>query len=156
MKKKVLSLLALAMFMGTAAHAQMATYQKQVIECLGVEGDGTQTVRVTGTGKNKSDAKEQARKDAVAAVIFDGIRSGTGGCDMRPLVNDMNARRKYEDYFNKFFKDGGAYEKYISNKDRKKKTDVKEKNENFTNFRLTVRVLRPKLKERLKKDGIIK
>ena len=151
--KKTLLLLAIALFMGTASHAQ---YRKQVIECMGVEGDGTQTVRVTGTGKNKSDAKEQARKDAVAAVIFDGIRSGGGGCDMRPLVNDVNARRKYEDYFNNFFKDGGPYKKYISDKDRKKKTDVKTKNENFTNFRLTVRVLRPKLKERLKKDGIIK
>ena len=59
----------------------MATFQKEKIECLGVEGDGSQTLRVTGTGRNITDAKEQAKKDAVMAVIFDGIRD---------IVSDIN------------------------------------------------------------------
>lgn len=156
MNKKIFTMMAACLVAGTLAAVAQNGYTKQVIECMGVEGDGTQTVRVTGTGKNKSDALEQAKKDAVYAVIFDGIRSGTGGCDMRPLVSEVNARRTYEDYFDNFFRDGGPYKKYVSNKDRKRKTDVKTKKKNFTNFRVTLRVLRPKLKQRLREDGIIK
>ena len=35
------------------------------VECLNVELDGSITVRVTGFGRNRLDAKEQARKNAV-------------------------------------------------------------------------------------------
>ena len=56
------------------------------IKCMGVELDGSQTLRVIGYGKNRADAKEQAMKNAVWTVIFDGIREGVAGCNMRPLV----------------------------------------------------------------------
>lgn len=48
-------------------------------------------------------------KNAVWTVIFDGIREGVAGCNMRPLVTEANARERYEDYFNTFFADGGDY-----------------------------------------------
>lgn len=156
MNKKHFSLILALMLCAFSANAQMATYQKQVIECLGVEGDGSQTLRVTGTGRNKADAKEQAKKDAVAAVIFDGIRGGLNGCDSRPLINEMNARDKYDEYFNIFFMDGGEYQKYVSMEDKKLRSTVKSKNKYFKNYRITVRVLRSELKARLKADGVIK
>ena len=141
----------------TAVQAQRrATYQKQAIECMGVEGDGSQTLRVTGTGRNKADAVEQAKKDAVMAVIFDGIRGGLQGCDSRPLINELDARDKYDEYFNIFFMDKGEYTKYVSLEDRKLRSNDKSKNKYFKNYRLTVRVLRSELKARLKADGVIK
>ena len=57
------------------------------IKCMGIELDGSQTLRVIGYGKNRADAKEQAMKNAVWTVIFDGIREGVAGCKM--LVNVM-------------------------------------------------------------------
>lgn len=142
--------------MAAPAVAQQASFHKQGIECLGVEGDGSQTVRVTGTGRNKADAEEQAKKDAVYAVIFDGIRSGAGGCDMRPLINEVNARRKYEDYFDIFFLDKGEYSKYVSMEDARRGSKIKSKNKYFKSYRITVRVLRPELKARLIADRVIK
>ena len=139
-----------------SARKRIATYQKQAIECLGVEGDGSQTLRVTGTGRNKSDAKEQAKKDAVMAVIFNGIRGGLAGCDTRPLVNEPNARDKYAEYFNIFFMDNGAYKRYVTLEDRKRRSNDKSKNKFFKNYRLTVRVLRSELQARLRADNIIK
>lgn len=139
-----------------SARKRIATYQKQAIECLGVEGDGSQTLRVTGTGRNKSDAKEQAKKDAVMAVIFNGIRGGLAGCDTRPLVNEHNARDKYAEYFNIFFMDNGAYKRYVTLEDRKRRSNDKSKNKFFKNYRLTVRVLRSELQARLRADNIIK
>lgn len=139
-----------------SVEAQMATFQKEAIECLGVEGDGSQTLRVTGIGRNKADAVEQAKKDAVMAVIFEGIRSGMSGCDTRPLINELDARDKYEEYFNIFFMDKGEYSKYVSMEDRKLRSNTVRKNKYFKSYRLTIRVLRSELKQRLKTDGVIK
>ncbi len=136
--------------------SRMATFQKEKIECLGVEGDGSQTLRVTGTGRNVIDAKEQAKKDAVMAVIFDGIRSGMNGCDSRPLIQEMDARDKYEEYFNIFFMDHGEYLKYVTTEDRRILSNSTQVNKYFRNMRLTVRVLRSELKQRLIDDGVIR
>lgn len=157
MRTKLFMTIAFTMFLGTSAvHAQrLATYQKQSIECLGVEGDGSQTLRVTGTGRNKADAVEQAKKDAVMAVIFDGIRGGLKGCDARPLINELDARDKYDEYFNIFFMDKGEYSKYVSLEDRKLRSNDKSKNKFFKNYRITVRVLRSELKARLRADGVL-
>ena len=45
-----------------AANAQ---FEKFETECLGIEGDGSQTLRAWGTGRNRADAVEQAKKNAV-------------------------------------------------------------------------------------------
>lgn len=126
------------------------------VHCLGVELDGSQTLRVSGYGKNKSDAKEQAKKNAVWAVVFCGIREGADGCNTVPLVTEVNARERYEDYFNAFFSDKGAYKEYVSNEDYKKGSKSYVKSKLGAKYTVTVRVLRPQLKTRLKADGIIK
>ena len=125
------------------------------VECLGVELDGSQTVRVLGTGRNRADAIEQAKKNAVNAVLFTGIRGGKGGCDARPLISEVNAREKYEEYFNIFFMDKGEYMKYVSMEDKRRGSSVKSKTKNEKMYRITVRVLRSELKSRLKADGIL-
>ena len=43
-------------------------------ECLGVELDGSQTIKSWGMGTRKIDAIEQAKKNAVRDVLFKGIR----------------------------------------------------------------------------------
>ena len=111
-------------------------------------------------GRNKKDAVEQAKKDAVRAVVFKGIRNGISGCNTKPVLMEVNAEEKYEDYFNVFFMDGGEYLKYISMKDEKrvnlfKKDKEKEKSQHFVKYGITVRVLRSELKKRFENDNII-
>lgn len=130
-------------------------YARTSVRCLGVELDGSQTLRVQGYGRNRADAKEQAMKNAVWAVIFDGIREGVEGCNMRPLVTEVNARERYEDYFNIFFADNGAYKEYVSLRDTKKRSAGKEKDKVGYSYDLTIRVLRAQLKARLKADNVI-
>ena len=157
MKKILIMMTTACLMMGCASQPpRLATYQKQEIECLGVEGDGSQTLRVTGTGRNKADAVEQAKKDAVNAVIFKGIRGGLQGCDSRPLINELDARDKYADYFDIFFMDRGEYSRYASMEDRKLRSNDIQVNKSFCNFRITVRVLRSELRARLREDGILK
>ena len=155
MRKFLLTALALLTLLG--AEAQTRTVgPRSAIRCMGVELDGSQTLRVLGYGRNRSDAKEQAKKNAVWAVMFDGIRDGAEGCDMRPLITEANARDKYEDYFNLFFADGGEYLKYVSMKDTKKLSGGRKKDKLGYDYDLTVRILRSQLKARLKSDNIIK
>lgn len=155
--KKVFIILTVACLVCSCSQPpRLATYQKQEIECLGVEGDGSQTLRVTGTGRNKADAVEQAKKDAVSAVIFKGIRGGLQGCDSRPLINELDARDKYAEYFDIFFLDRGEYSRYCSMEDRKLRSNDIQTNNTFSNYRITVRVLRSELRARLREDGILK
>lgn len=134
----------------------VASFHDQPVECLGVELDGSQTLRSMGSGNTKFDAVEQAKKNAVWAVIFNGIRQGKAGCDMRPLLNEVNAKEKYEEYFNIFFADGGEYKKYVSMEDQKRRSKDKSKNKYYKNYTITVRVLRSELKARLKQDNVLK
>ena len=137
-------------------HAQKnPVYSRSSIRCMGVELDGSQTLRVQGYGRNRSDAKEQAMKNAVWAVIFDGIRDGVGECNTRPLVTEVNAKERYEDYFNLFFADNGEYKKYVSLRDTKRRSGGKSKDKLGYAYDLTVRVLRAELKARLKADNLI-
>ena len=132
MKKTFIILAALAGSVLTAADCRaqatsISPFPDMEIECLGTELDGTETLRVQGKG-----------------------------CDMRPLVTEVNAREKYEEYFDRFFKDGGDYSKYVTKEDEKKRSKDKVKTKTYVVRVITVRVLRTQLKNRLKGDGIIK
>ena len=153
--RKVSLLLMALIFAQLNLNAQTYGNNRSFISCLGVELDGSQTLRVLGYGRNKKDAKEQAMKNAVWAVIFDGIREGSQGCNMRPLITEISARDRHEDYFNKFFSDGGDYKKFVTSSDTKKNSAKKKKDKLGYSYEMTVRVLSPKLKSHLMRDNII-
>jgi hypothetical protein len=128
-------------------------------ECLGLELDGSQTLKAWGNGRNRFDAVEQAKKNAVNDVLFNGIYEGKPECEKRPLILEVNGRQNHEDYFNMFFSDGGEYKNFISMKDerifQKISRDRKGARESITHG-FIVRVLRSELKKKLIQDGIIK
>ena len=119
-KIKALTILTLlSIFFSCSTQKTVSTNYSYSTECLGVELDGSQTLKAWGNGRNREDAVEQAKKNAVRDVIFKGIREGKQDCNQKPLVFEVNAQEKYEDYFNKFFADGGEYRNYISLKDER-------------------------------------
>lgn len=151
----------LALCLGQTVLAQKSTAGNYTYktECLGVELDGSQTVKAWGNGRNRADAVEQAKKNAVRDIIFNGLTEGKQDCEKKPLIFEVNAKEKYEEYFNKFFADGGEYMNFISLRDErildKISRDKKKARESVTNG-LIVRVLRSELKKKLISDGIIK
>lgn len=161
--KKIITLLAafvLTTNISQAQHAQKnisGNYAKET-ECLGVEMDGSQTVKAWGFGNGRIDAVEQAKKTAVRDVLFKGIRSGKDECNQKPVVNEVNAQEKYEDYFNKFFADGGAYKNFISMKDETIKMGAKDRKSatDGTQYGVVVTVKRAELKKQLIADNILK
>lgn len=128
-------------------------------ECLGIELDGSQTVKAWGNGRNWFDAIKQAKKNAVNDVLFNGIYEGKQDCEKKPILTEVNARSKYEEYFNNFFKDNGDFIKYISLKDEhirfKFWRDRKGARKSVTHG-IVLRIHRAELKQKMIEDGILK
>lgn len=160
--KKLLTVLVLAAMLTGLQGCKTPTridsvyaYSNFEVECLGTDLDGSQTLRAWGKGKNKAQAIEQARKNAVRAVLFKGITAGTGECNKRPLVNEVNAEEKYEAYFNRFFADGGIYKQFTSLGDEKRNSRQKSADNSMENWGVVVRVDRAALRQRLIDDDVI-
>lgn len=136
-------------------HTSEAFYSNKC-EYLNTELDGSMTLRAYGQGRNRIDARHQARKNAVYQVIFEGVYVPNNAAMSRPLVYEANAHQKYEDFFNDFFTDGGDYTKFVNKKDKKDDTNEKSWGGAQTKISTTVTVERSKLKTYLKQQGIIK
>lgn len=147
------------LFQGCSPQNKVAGNYTYKTECLGVELDGSQTLKAWGNGRNRFDAIEQAKKNAVRDVLFLGISEGKSDCSNLPILLEVNINLNQEDYFNKFFIDGGEYKNYVSLKDervgQKIKRDLKPARESVTQG-VVLRVLRAKLKQKMIADGIIK
>ena len=143
------------LFLNACNNKQTVTssYYTYKTECLGVELDGSQTLRAWGTGKNKKDAIEQAKKND---ILFQGIHDGQSKCSVKPLLTEVNAADKYEDYFNAFFQDKGSYQTFVSGEENGRTTRIQEANKNQLKYGIVVRVFRSELKRRLQADGILK
>jgi len=154
MKKFIVILLSFVAF-ATAANAQKKVLYKNTVRFLNTELDGSETLRVTGFGRNRDDAQEQAMKNAVYVVIFEGVKDGNKGGQRRPLIEETNAREKYAEYFDIFFMDKGEYLKYVTLQDKRFRSNNKDKTKLGKAYEMTVRVLRSQLKERLKQDKVL-
>jgi len=128
-------------------------------ECMGSEMDGSITVKAWGNGRDRFDAVEQAKKNAINDILFNGIYEGKNECFGKPLMLEVNARTKHKDYFNNFFKDKGEFLKYISLKDEriidKWNRDKKNARQSVT-YGIVLRILRSELEDKLVNDGILK
>jgi len=165
MKKQLLTVMItgslLLLLSGCKARTNTSiSYYSYETQCLGVELDGSQTLKVWGNGSNRRDAVEQAKKNAVRDVLFKGNFGGSRECQTRPLMLEVNAQEKYERYFNVFFRDGGNYARFVSLKDERlverimRNSDTRNRDQ--SSYTAVVRVLRDELREQLIRDGILR
>ena len=90
-----LGCLLLLILAGCSSKKSVSSYHSFESECLGVELDGSETLRAWGRGKNRTDAIEQAKKNAVRDVLFKGVVAGSRECSVRPLITEVNAQERY-------------------------------------------------------------
>jgi len=156
--KNLYTLLSFILIGNLTVFSQEGTYYDYEARCLGVELDGSSTIECYGKGRHYWDAAEQAKKNAVSAVIFKGIREGNGGCSRNPILFNSSAKELNEEYFAKFFSDNGPYSEFVSLKDERIMTKVKresKKSKRVQQRLVVVRVDRLGLKNKLKEDGIL-
>lgn len=128
----------------TGSHYQNKT------SCIQDKMDGSFVLKAWGKGKDKTEALDQAKRNALNDVIFNGIRGGEF-CKFMPLVSEVQAKEKYSSYFYNFFQKD--YKNFIKIEDSPKK---RMKSKTATNYGFNVIVLREELKIKLKTDNIIK
>lgn len=129
-------------------------YTPQESVCLSADPDGSVVLRVWGSGANKADAIEHAKKKALQEVLFSGINKGLKTID--PLLYEVNAEEKYSYYFSVFFQDGGEYLNYITTDKSKRDSDVKAISDFQDKYGVVVTVYRDALRQDLIKNGILK
>lgn len=152
----VLSLIPLLGLIGCGVKSSQAYYSYDS-KIISSEKDGTYNIRACGRGRNAVVAYEEAKKQAVYDVVFNGVVSGNGQINsLRPLMTDMNAKEKYEDYFNAFFADKGAYSQFASLKDRRILSSDWNRNKMQVLAQVSVTVDRAALKKKLIEDNILK
>ncbi len=141
------------------AQRKVAAYNDFQTECLGIEMDGSQTLQAWGIGRNRVDAVDQAKKNAVRDVLFVGIVAGKPDCQKKPVLSEVNAKEKNEEYFNRFFADGGDFKSFISLRDERighRVSRDRMRAQNQVSQSVIVRVDRPGLIKKMKDDGILK
>ena len=156
--KKLSFIIAVVAMLGLTScgsHTSQAFYPAPS-QLLSTNYDGTIVVRTQVRARNYAKAFEDAQRKAVEEVIFDGIKSTAEGLnEIKPLCFVMNAREKFETYFQAFFQDKGEWTKYASLKDKRSFTSTYYRDGRQTVQTVTVTVDRAGLQKKLREDGII-
>ena len=144
------------LFGGCVSYHQLSYYDLET-KLIGTELDGSYTVTAYGRARTAIDAYHQAQKQAVYDIVFKGASAQTSNLrTIQPVLLEVNAKDKYQSYFDSFFSDNGEYKKYCSMKDKKWQSSDFYRNNRQVVCRTTVIVYRSKLCEKLKQDNIIK
>jgi hypothetical protein len=81
-------------------------------ECVSLETDGYVTLKIWDTKAGKSYKPEQARKDAVHALLYSGI-AGSNGCTTQgSLLNKTEELDKFKEIEKEFFSKNGKWTQY--------------------------------------------
>ncbi|MFD0940175.1 hypothetical protein [Pedobacter boryungensis] len=126
MKKHILSSLLLCLFVvgfslttKAQAHAKKKADEqteawRYEVEVAGTGVQGTYLVKVWSYSKRPAVAIEQAKKNAVHAIIFKGFPGKTGIAGKPPLTTNVNIEEEKKEFFTDFFSEGGKYMKFVS------------------------------------------
>jgi hypothetical protein len=156
MKKISLLIAVIAMIFVGCGPKRSQAYYDAPSKVLSANYDGSYVIRVQVRARNAAIAFTDGQRKAVQEVIFDGVKAGSNGIsDLKPLCFDLNAREKYEDYWNAFFQDNGEWTNYASLKDKRTTTTRYQRDGRQMIETVTVTVMRAELKKKLQEDGII-
>ncbi|MBR6508586.1 MAG: hypothetical protein IKT19_03575, partial [Paludibacteraceae bacterium] len=161
--RKILTLLAvvLCIFGASAqqkkADKQTAQWRYEIQPVVGEAAQGTALVRIWTYSKSNKVAISQAAKNAVHAIMFKGYPASNDGTRIvgrEPLIADPAIEEKKAEYFEDFFKEGGAYQRYVSFVNNGVPDQILKVNKEYK-IGITVVIMIDQLRERLEQDGIL-
>lgn len=78
-------------------------------ECVSIETDGYFIIKIWDTKKGQKYSSEEARKDAIAAILYSGI-SGSRECTTQlPILNTTEKQENFKSIRNSFFAKQGKW-----------------------------------------------
>ena len=78
-------------------------------ECVTLETDGYVTIKIWDTKKGAKYKPEQARKDAIHAILFSGISGGAGCSTQPPILNKTEEQDNFKSIEKSFFAKKGNW-----------------------------------------------
>lgn len=82
-------------------------------EANGTGTQGTYQLKVWTYARKGEKAINQAKKNAVHAVLFKGFPNNGRIQGQKPLISKPNTEEDEAEFFTEFFKDGGEFQKYV-------------------------------------------
>jgi len=116
--------------------------------------EGNILFKIYSYGKNEDASIENAKRNAIKAVLFTGIP----GSDLqKPLITTPGAIETHKDYFNVFFKKGGKYLQYVAlSTDGSIDSDDRLRVGKMTKIGVAVLVQKAALRKEMEDAGIIR
>lgn len=124
---------------------------------VGQAQQGCAIVRVWSYSKNANVATSQAGKNAIHGIIFTGYAPSADAKRLpgrKPLIDDPDAEERFATYFEKFFEDGGLYQRYVSFIGNGVPDQVMKVGKEYK-IGLIVTVMVDELRQRLEEDGVL-
>ena len=134
---------------------QLGSYYNTETTCEGSAFNGNQFVLAWGKGYSKDEAIEQAKKEALNTVLFKGIQKGKQGCQINPIVTEVNARDRHAGYFDYFFSNANVYSQFITVVTKGNK-QVEQKNDKEIKIGIVFDIDMTSLRNKLINDNILK
>ncbi len=78
-------------------------------ECVSIETDGYISIEIWDTKKGTKYTPEQARKDAIHAILFSGISGGANCSTQPPILNNAEEQENFKSIANNFFAKRGKW-----------------------------------------------
>lgn len=155
-KKIIASLCCLILLAGMTSCSKKVVpttmaYRSYATECISKDASGELVLRVWGEGVNGKEAKMNAAKKAVEEVTFSNITGNKANA--LAIIPGPTVREKHREYFNKFFKDGGKYKKFV--KSEKPEKDEEMNGNHMVVVPVIVTVDREGLVTQFKKDKVL-
>lgn len=82
------------------------------VECMSIETDGYITIKIWHTKKGAKYKPEQARKDALHAILYSGIAGGASCSTQIPILNKVEEQENFRSIEKSFFSKGGKWSLY--------------------------------------------
>lgn len=123
-------------------------------ECTEISNDGHITLKIWNPEKGKKYKMEDAQKDAIRVILYNGIASNDQCVSQKPLLQNEKEKSYFERISKEFFKTNGNWQSYIhsSNLENALPDKVGEKNWNVYH----ISVDRTMLKKYLEEQEVIK
>jgi hypothetical protein len=125
------------------------------VECIRSGNDGTQLIKVWTYVKKPKKAIDQAKLNAIHALIFKGIKAGVSGCAHNPLALKPDTEEKHAEYFQIFFKKYGKYLQFINSSSGNVKPSDRIRQNKLYKIGVEISVNYSLLRKELENDKII-
>jgi hypothetical protein len=109
---KSIGLLLLLFVTFSSCSKKVTGYYNYEVQALdnNITADGVIFIKSWGVGKKYNQAIEDAKRNAIKAVIFKGVPNSS---IKRPLLSTPGAEQQHRDFFDAFFQKDGKYLQYV-------------------------------------------